>query len=419
VRLQAAARGRAARRKVAARRAEAAAAAAAQEAGAAVRLQSAARRRAARRRAAEQRAAIAARARGAVRIQQAFRARRRVRVEEADAAAAVAAALGGALQEVAARVEADRAEAQEAEEAAAVEAALGGALEEVAARVEADRAEAQEAEEAAAVAAAVQEEIARVEAQEAEAAAVTALSRGKWWWGWCQQLLLVAMVVAAGSWWVLQGPLSVPCGRASLASGEGPVTVGQCLESEGGSRYLGWVPGMKWKARLTVTGDGAQYSGSDGQEVPFSAVLGEKKNGDGSGQGGGMLCSAERMVRRAVPFVGTAEHRARMRGESLVVGGGIFCHTHATPRPPPKSVLDALFRGRGSGIAMFSEHTGDLQVVNSRGEVVWSVGDNTSSSSTSTSASGSNPAEGRARWWRRGWGKKKKRDGSEKTGGWG
>lgn len=106
-------------------------------------------------------------------------------------------------------------------------------------------------------------------------------------------------------------------------------------------------------------------------QVPFSAVLGEKKNGDDSGQGGGMLCSAERMVRRAVPFVGTAEHRARMRGKSLVVGGGIFCHTHATPRPPPKSVLDALFRGRGSGIAVFSEHTGDLQVVNSSGEVVW------------------------------------------------
>ncbi|CAM9280793.1 unnamed protein product, partial [Ectocarpus sp. 8 AP-2014] len=110
-------------------------------------------------------------------------------------------------------------------------------------------------------------------------------------------------------------PLSVPCGRTSLASGEGPMAVGECIESEGGSRYLGWVPGVSWKARLTVTTDGAVYSGTDGQEVPFSAVLGKDLSGNGDGNGqdgaGGMFCSAERLVRRAVPFIGDFEHRAR------------------------------------------------------------------------------------------------------------
>ncbi|CBN78817.1 hypothetical protein Esi_0145_0025 [Ectocarpus siliculosus] len=241
---------------------------------------------------------------------------------------------------------------------------------------------------AAALEGAVEEQMARIEAEEARAAAAaaTALARRKGWWWWQVVMLLMTVVVAVGTWPVLllQGPLSVPCGRTSLASGEGPMAVGECVESEGGSRYLGWVPGVSWKARLTVTDDGAVYSGTDGKEVPFSAVLGKDLSGnggdggdDGNGQdgAGGMLCSAERLVRRAVPFIGDFEHRARMRGEKLVVGRGFFCRTHETPRRPPRSVIDALFRGRGGGVASFSEHTGDLHVVNSRGKVVWEGND--------------------------------------------
>ncbi|CAN0504237.1 unnamed protein product, partial [Ectocarpus sp. 8 AP-2014] len=110
-----------------------------------------------------------------------------------------------------------------------------------------------------------------------------------------------------------------------------------------------------------------------------------------------MFCSAERLVRRAVPFIGDFEHRARMHGEKLVVGRGFFCRTHETPRPPPRSVIDALFRGRGGGVASFSEHTSDLHVVNSRGKVVWSAGDDVSiisDSAGSTGSTGSNRGEG-------------------------
>ncbi|CAN0111127.1 unnamed protein product [Ectocarpus sp. 6 AP-2014] len=288
---------------------------------------------------------------------------------------------------------------------------------------------------AAALEGAVEEQMARIEAEEAGAAAVadTALARTKGWWWWQLVMLLMTVVVAVGTWSVmlLQGPLSVPCGRTSLASGEGPMAVGECVESEGGSRYLGWVPGVSWKARLTVTDDGAVYSGTDGKEVPFSAVLGKDLSGDGGGDlngqdgAGGMLCSAERLVRRAVPFIGNFEHRAHMRGEKLVVGRGFFCRTHATPRRPPRSVIDALFRGRGGGVASFSEHTGDLHVVNSRGKVVWSAGDDVgiiSDSAGSTGSTGSNRGEGKdrgggkERWWRRGWGKE---DRGGKTGHWG
>ncbi|CAM9901157.1 unnamed protein product [Ectocarpus sp. 12 AP-2014] len=388
--------------------------------------------------------AAMARARVAVPLQRAFRARRRSRAE-----AAAAAARKQAVREARAAVrlqavmmrrvgrEFAGGERSRRTMAVLVKAAYRGrAARRHVAALRAQAAAALAAALEGALEGALEEEMARREAAEAGAAAVaaTAQARRKGWWWWQVVMPLITVVVAVGTWSVLllQGPLSVPCGRTSLASGEGPMAVGECIESEGGSRYLGWVPGVSWKARLTVTTDGAVYSGTDGKEVPFSAVLGKDlsgNSGDGNGQdgAGGMFCSAERLVRRALPIIGDFDHRARMSDERLVVGRGFFCRTHATPRPPPRSVIDALFRGRGGGVASFSEHTGDLHVVNSRGKVLWSTGDDVSiisNSISSTGSTGSNRGEGKGkdrgagkeRWWRRGWGKK---DLAENTGGWG
>ncbi|CAN0302964.1 unnamed protein product, partial [Scytosiphon promiscuus] len=57
------------------------------------------------------------------------------------------------------------------------------------------------------------------------------------------------------------------CGRTSLEAGDGPLSAGECIESEGGSRYFGWLPLVRWKSRLMITEDGATYSGPDGIEV--------------------------------------------------------------------------------------------------------------------------------------------------------
>ncbi|CAM9302113.1 unnamed protein product [Ectocarpus sp. 4 AP-2014] len=415
----------------------------------AVLVQAVYRGRAARREGDALRAVILPRARANVTVplQRAFRARRWSRAEAAAAAAREQAAREARtavrLQAVVRGREGREFARGERSRLTSMTVLVQAAYRRRAARrhVAALRAEAAAAE-AAALEGALEEEMARHEAAEARAAVVaaTALVRRKGWWWRQLVMLLMTVVVAVGTWSVLllQGPRSVPCGRTSLASGEGPMAVGECIESEGGSRYLGWVPGVSWKARFTVTTNGAVYSGTDGKEVPFSAVLGKDLSANGGGGGGSdgngqdgagdMLCSAERLVRRTLPIVGDFDHRARMSGERLVVGRGFFCRIHETPRPPPKSIIDALFRGRGGGVASFSDHAGDLHVVNSRGKVLWSAGDDVSIISDSagrtgsTSSSGSNRGEGKdrsvvkERWWRRGWGKK---DLAEKTGSWG
>lgn len=39
--------------------------------------------------------------------------------------------------------------------------------------------------------------------------------------------------------------------------------------------------------------------------------------------------------------------------------------------PPPKNVVKLLLNGRGGGVARFSDTTGELEVVNRKGKVLW------------------------------------------------
>jgi len=72
---------------------------------------------------------------------------------------------------------------------------------------------------------------------------------------------------------------------------------------------------------------------------------------------------------RKLPFIDALpENRAAVRGDQLVVGRGIFCTTHRTPPLPRRS---SMF-GRGGGtIARFSDSTGELNLVDERGKVLW------------------------------------------------
>lgn len=54
-----------------------------------------------------------------------------------------------------------------------------------------------------------------------------------------------------------------------------PLTPGQCIEWDGGSRgFMRLLPGVKTKSRLTVTHGGGIYLGPDGVEVrPRNAAV--------------------------------------------------------------------------------------------------------------------------------------------------
>lgn len=114
--------------------------------------------------------------------------------------------------------------------------------------------------------------------------------------------------------------------------------------------------------------------------MPVSYVIPEierstsSNDGGGTGQGGGrgVLCSVEQFARRATPFLSDPHSCAKVRRKQLVIADGVFCKTHATPRPPRKGVLAFLGGGRGTGtVARFSGATGELEVVDAKGEVIW------------------------------------------------
>ena len=83
--------------------------------------------------------------------------------------------------------------------------------------------------------------------------------------------------------------------------------------------------------------------------------------------GGGILCSAERLVRKAARL-DNSRYGASPRDADPLHGAGLFCHVKEPPSSP--SVLSLPRRGT----ARFSEG-GDLEVLNSRGKVLWSAQD--------------------------------------------
>ena len=44
------------------------------------------------------------------------------------------------------------------------------------------------------------------------------------------------------------------------------------MESDGGSRWFGWVTGIAWKSRVSVSEDGGTYLGPDGSKVTLCTV---------------------------------------------------------------------------------------------------------------------------------------------------
>ena len=57
------------------------------------------------------------------------------------------------------------------------------------------------------------------------------------------------------------------CGRKTVLFEDGPLKPGECMESDGGSRWFGWMAGMGWKSRLHVSEDGGTYMGPNGTKV--------------------------------------------------------------------------------------------------------------------------------------------------------
>lgn len=80
---------------------------------------------------------------------------------------------------------------------------------------------------------------------------------------------------------------------------------------------------------------------------------------------GGVLCSAERLVRK-VTRLGNIKYGASPRDASPEPKAGLFCRFREPPSTP--SVLRVPRRGT----ARFSD-SGDLEVVNSRDKVLWSA----------------------------------------------
>lgn len=104
----------------------------------------------------------------------------------------------------------------------------------------------------------------------------------------------------------------------------------------------------------------------------------DAKGSDGSGGVGRFLCSAERLGRKALPFLDALpEHNADLSGgdRSFVGYGPSFCGTPAPPPTPvpkaPKAVLKFLLHGRGGGVARFSDATGELEVFGRWGKLLW------------------------------------------------
>ena len=83
--------------------------------------------------------------------------------------------------------------------------------------------------------------------------------------------------------------------------------------------------------------------------------------------GGGVFCSAERFVRK-VTRLGGARYGVSPRDASPVPGNGLFCRPKATISTPSVLILPRR------GTAHFSE-SDDLEIVNSRGKVLWSAAD--------------------------------------------
>ena len=81
--------------------------------------------------------------------------------------------------------------------------------------------------------------------------------------------------------------------------------------------------------------------------------------------GAGVLCSAERLVRKAARL-GNVGYGASPRDASPEPRAGLFCRTKESPSTP--SVLSLPLRGT----TRFSEGS-DLEVLNSRGKVLWSA----------------------------------------------
>lgn len=100
----------------------------------------------------------------------------------------------------------------------------------------------------------------------------------------------------------------------------------------------------------------------------------------GSGGGGGPLRSVARHVRNFMPlYRARPENNPLQGGDHRVVEAGLFCGTHATPllQVPktvplqvPKNVVK-LLRGDGGGVVRFLKATGELEVVDRNGTVVW------------------------------------------------
>lgn len=94
----------------------------------------------------------------------------------------------------------------------------------------------------------------------------------------------------------------------------------------------------------------------------------------------------ENRVRKLLPFLESRpENNAVLRDDRSAVGYGRWSRTNATPPPPPlrpqvperellivpKHVLNLLQHGRGEGVARFSRGTGELEVVDEKGGVLW------------------------------------------------
>eukprot|EP00752_Nemacystus_decipiens_P015137 g13485.t1 len=188
------------------------------------------------------------------------------------------------------------------------------------------------------------------------------------WWNELMGGLLLVGVLVLGVAVLLQRPSTTPCGRSSLRAGDAPLLSGECIESEKGSRFWGFIPGIQRKSRFTVTEGGGTYSGPGGIEVPISVKT------TNSGRIRRVLCRAERLTRKVVPFMDPiVEDSALVHGDSLTVGHRHFCRAHLTPAPSTPAKLLNKLRGRGGGVVQFSDVTGELEVLNRKGKVLWSA----------------------------------------------
>lgn len=65
------------------------------------------------------------------------------------------------------------------------------------------------------------------------------------------------------------------------------------------------------------------------------------------------------------------ENNAVVRGNTLAVGYGYLCRTHSTPAPTLLVKAANLLQRHSGGVAQFSPVTGQLEVVDGKGAVLW------------------------------------------------